>query len=74
MNKTLITFFTVLFCLTSSIGWSADFQKGLAAAQKGDFVTALREWEPLAEQGDADAQFNLGIMYANGQGVIQDNV
>ena len=55
MNKTLITFFTVLFCLTSSVGWSADFDKGLAAAQKGDFATALLEWTPLAEQGDADA-------------------
>ncbi len=27
---------------------------------------------PLAEQGDADAQFNLGVMYDNGQGVPQD--
>ena len=29
---------------------SADFQKGLNAAQKGDFATALREWKPLAEK------------------------
>ena len=72
MNKTLITFFTLLFCLTSSIGWSADFHKGLAAAQKGDFATALREWTPLAEQGDSDAQSNLGVMYEKGQGVLQD--
>ena len=28
----------------------------------------------LAEQGDARAQHNLGLMYANGQGVPQDNV
>ena len=72
MNKTLITFFTFLFCLTSSVGWSADFQKGLTAAQKGDFATALREWIPLAEQGNAVAQFNLGIMYDNGRGVLQN--
>ena len=26
MNKTLITFFTVLFCLTSSVGWSLEFK------------------------------------------------
>ena len=72
MNKTLITFLTIIFCLTSSVGWSADFQKGLAAAQKGDFATALREWTPLAEQGNAVAQFNLGVMYEKGQGVLQD--
>ena len=72
MNKTLITFFTLLFCLTSSVSGSADFQKGVTAYDKGDFATALREWTPFAEQGDAHAQYNLGIMYDNGHGVIQD--
>jgi TPR repeat protein len=36
-----------------------DFGKGLAAAQSGDFATALKEWRPLAEQGDAQAQIIL---------------
>ena len=53
---------------------SADFQKGLAAARSGDFATALREWTPLAKQGLAPAQNNLGNAYGRGQGVIQDNV
>ena len=35
-------------------------------------LTALREWRPLAEQGNANAQFFLGFMYDNGQGVPQD--
>ena len=30
------------------------------------------EWKPLAEQGIAEAQYNLGLMYAKGQGVEQD--
>ena len=30
------------------------------------YAAALREWRPFAEQGDADAQLNLGLMYANG--------
>ena len=51
-----------------------DYQKGFAAAQSGDFVTALQEWRPLAEQGDADAQNNIGAMYELGHGVLQDNV
>ncbi len=49
-----------------------DFDKGLAAYYTGDFSTALKEWRPLAEQGDALAQYNLGLMYRNGNGVIQD--
>ena len=49
-----------------------DYQKGLAAAQAGDFATALQEWTPLAEAGDAFAQTYLGIMYSNGDGVPQD--
>jgi TPR repeat protein len=50
-----------------------DFQRGLEAYVRGDFATALREWRPLAEQGLADAQFNLGFMYRNGDGVPQDD-
>ena len=49
-----------------------DFQKGVAAYQSGDYVTALQEWRPLAEQGHASAQYNLGLMYDNGKGVLQD--
>ena len=53
---------------------AADFDAGLAALQKGDYAAALREWTPLAaEQGDAEAQFNLGHMYRKGQGVRQDD-
>ena len=44
-----------------------------AQAQSGDFASALlKEWLPLAEQGNADAQFDLGFMYENGTGVLQD--
>ena len=49
-----------------------DFLEGLAAAQAGDYETALQEWRPLAEQGNASAQLNLGLMYENGNGVMQD--
>jgi TPR repeat protein len=49
-----------------------DFDKGLAAAQAGDFATAFQEWRPLAEQGNAGAQNNLGSIYREGLGVPQD--
>ena len=55
------------------VSWSADYNMGLAAAQRGDFATALREWTSLAEQGNSSAQFNLGQLYQKGQGVSQDN-
>ena len=51
---------------------SADFKKGLAAYDRGDYATALRVWEPLAEQGDVDAQFSLGWMCEKGEGVEDD--
>jgi TPR repeat protein len=49
-----------------------DFSKGSDAYQAGDYATALQEWTPLAEAGDVEAQYNLGVMYDNGQGVLQD--
>ena len=52
---------------------SADFDKGLDAYDRGDYATALREFKPLAEQGNAAAQFNLGVMYDKGIGVPQNH-
>jgi len=51
----------------------ADFQAGMDAYNRGDYGTALREWRPLAEQGDARAQFSLGLSYENGDGVPRDH-
>ena len=50
------------------------FDEGVAAYDRGDYATALKEYRPLAEQGHAAAQYNLGLMYANGKGVPQDYV
>ena len=74
MKKLTLTICLALAVLLGSTGtsWGADFNKGLAAYQSGDFATALREWRPLAEQEDVRAQFNLGRMYEYGRGVPQD--
>ena len=42
----------------------ASLSKGLAAAQAAEFATAYELWLPMAEQGDAVAQFNLGILHS----------
>jgi uncharacterized protein len=52
----------------------ADYKAGEDAYNRGDFATALREWRPLAEQGNALAQYNLGVLYRKGRGVPQDDV
>jgi uncharacterized protein len=52
----------------------ADFQAGMDANNREDYATALREWRPLAEKGDALAQYNLGVLYRKGRGVTQDDV
>ena len=67
MKRLLPILMMVLTVLLGSVGagWSADFQKGYTAYQTGDYATALREWRPLAEQGNANAQYNLGIISAH---------
>ena len=66
---------TFLFLFSgSSVVFGDDLQDGWDALTKGDFQTAYKLWLPLAEQGDAKAQYNLGVMYANGRGVPQDYV
>lgn len=53
---------------------AADVDAGFAAYKSGDYETALKEWQPLAEAGDARAQFGLGALYADGFGVPMDDV
>lgn len=52
--------------------FAADGATGIAAYERGDYITALHEFAPLAEQGNAGAQTMLGIMYLQGQGVAPD--
>ena len=78
-SKTLITTAILGFSLASfhSIAWAdtpeQQFQQGAEAVMRGDYQTAFKLWLPLAEQGNASAQFNLGSMYADGRGVKQDD-
>lgn len=48
---------------------SQDFEKGITAYQAMDYVAALEEFFLLAEQGNAEAQYRVGMMYYNGEGV-----
>ena len=50
-----------------------EFNEAQAAAKSGDYKTAFKKFEHLAEQGIAAAQYCLGVMYHNGQGAKQDS-
>ena len=64
---------TFLFLFSGfSVVFAGDLQDGLDAAVRGDYKTAYKLWLPLAEQGDAEAQYNLGVMYEHSLGVPQD--
>ncbi|HHF3780583.1 TPA: tetratricopeptide repeat protein, partial [Haemophilus influenzae] len=79
LTKTLIT--TALLGASvfsfQSTAWAdtleQQFQQGLTAYEQSDYQTAFKLWLPLAEQGNASVQFNLGLMYSKGQGVKQDD-
>ncbi len=68
MKKLTILLFSILISFNSY----ADFQDATDAYNKGDFKTAFNEIKPLAEQGNASAQYNLALMYDNGKGVLKD--
>ena len=71
--RTLIIIPVLLLSLFLGLpSYSSDFDKGLTAYNNGDYATALKEWKPLAEEGDVDAQYYLGVLYDNGDGVPQD--
>jgi TPR repeat protein len=62
----------VLFLATPSL--ANDFEEGLDAIHGTDYDKALEKLTPLASQGHAAAQYNLGVMHEWGNGVPQDDV
>ena len=63
----------LILCMCAAGPAAADpLEDALAASHKGDHATAIRLWRLLADQGNAVAQHNLGIMYSLGHGVPLD--
>jgi hypothetical protein len=59
--------------LSSSICASPPAEStGREAFLRKDYAAAYRAWKPFADRGDADAQYNLGILYERGLGVRRD--
>ena len=68
--RTLVAALTA-FMLFATPVVAGDFEDAEAAYKAGDYQKALRLYKPLAEQGHAGAQFNLGNMYAKGVGLAE---
>jgi uncharacterized protein len=51
---------------------AGPFEDGEAAFKRGDYATTMRLLRPLADQGNATAQYKLGVMYEEGHAVRQD--
>ncbi len=73
MLKRILAGVVLSLLLTGGVA-AGPLEGGLAAHERGDYATALRLFRPLGEQGNASARYNLGVMYALGQGVPRDYV
>lgn len=51
-----------------------QLQEAMGAAKLSDFETALDIWMPLAEAGNAEAQYNVAIMNEHGEGIPEDKI
>lgn len=68
--RNVIIFFFALIILPATA--PAGVQEGLAAMKRGDYASALREFEALAEKGDSRAMITIGLWYHEGKGFPQD--
>lgn len=58
--------------LAGTAAHAGPFEDGVVAYERGDYASAIGLWHPLAQRGDAAAQFNLALMYNTGRGVPED--
>lgn len=71
MTRSILAPVLVAMLLAGNAAVSADLGDGLAAYQKRDFVTAAEVFAPLAQRGQAEAQYRLGDLFYHGLGVPQ---
>ena len=69
-KKTL--FLTAVLTLSATPTALADWKAATDAYSRGDYTTALKEWQVLATKGNASAQYALGLLYRRGLGVEQN--
>lgn len=71
MNSILMA---LALAVASGTAQARNFDDGVVAFIKGDGETAYRIWKPLAEKGDAEAQYHLGYLFQTGTGVKPNKI
>ena len=71
MNKFSLILLT--FFLLSNIAVAGTLDEGMTAYQAGDYIKAYQTLLPLAKKNNADAQYYIGGMFADGLGVPQNS-
>jgi hypothetical protein len=69
LRQTVVAFALLIgLCAPALAGLAED---AVSAYGRGDYASAATLWRQLADQGDVTAQYRIGIMYNNGEGVPQ---
>lgn len=72
MQRVIIGALLCLASVATSAQLPVDFASGIEAYRQGDAINAAAIWAPLAERGDANAQYSIGSLYAHGEGLPHD--
>jgi len=65
-----VVFLAAIVAVSAAAG---PLEDGTVAYQEKDYLKAIQLWRPLAQAGDAAAQYRLGVMYAEGRGVAPND-
>ncbi len=75
LKRFALAAFAVLLTATTAVAdENASYSDGLAAFSQKQYTVAVQIWEPLAQGGHVGAQFNMGRMYDEGVGVVENDV
>lgn len=73
MRKRTIILPALAIVVLCTNAFAETFADGQASYEIGEYEAALGVWQPLADSGDAESQFGVGLLYANGFGVALDD-
>lgn len=69
----MLRWLLILVCLTAAPPAAANmFTRGQQLYRAGEYASARDIWMPLAENGDAEAQYSIGVLYKRGESVAKD--
>jgi uncharacterized protein len=71
--KAFVSLLGSMLFFVASTAHAADLHEGIRATHQHDYAAAIAEFTPLAEQGEAEAQYQLGLLFLFGHGVPRDD-